>query len=276
MTDEARPRKVAIIEPGGSFTSFREVWHARELVSFLTWRDMKVRYAQAVLGLAWALIQPLVLMVLFTVFLGRFAGVRTDDVPYAVFALSGLVPWTFFANGVGGAAESLLTNANLVSKVYFPRLAIPLGVVLSWVPDLLIGSVLLVLFMLAKGVTPAPTVFLLPFIAVLAVLPALGLGALLAALNVKYRDVRYAVPFVLQAMIFATPIVYPATVASPRVRVLFGLNPMAGVIEAYRWAALGQPASVTTIALSAVVTALLLGGGLAYFQRAEATFADVI
>lgn len=270
---------LVVIAPatGWRALDLRDLWHHRDLLYFMAWRDVKVRYAQASIGVAWAVLQPLLMMVVFTVFLGRLAKVPSDGIPYPVFALSGLVPWTYFANATAGATESLVGSANMVSKVYFPRLVIPLGAVLSWLPDIFISSTILVIMMLVYGIVPAWTILLLPVFAAFAVLAAASVSVWLSALNVAYRDVRYAVPFIIQLWLFATPVVYPASLVPVQYRVLYGLNPMSGVVEGFRWALLGQgnpPWSL--IAASALMVGLLFIGGLYNFRRVEHGFADVI
>lgn len=270
---------LVVIEPprGWAHLGLRELWQHRDLLYFLAWRDIKVRYSQAFMGVAWAVLQPLLMMAIFTVFLGRLAKVPSDGIPYPVFALSGLVSWTYFANAVTGATESLVASANLVSKVYFPRLLVPLAALLSWLPDLVIASVLLVVLMLIYGIVPAVTTALLPAFAVFAVLAAASVSTWLSALNVSYRDVRYAVPFVVQLWLFATPVVYPASLVPQRWRPVFGLNPMAGVVEGFRWAMFGTEAPMWGLmGASLAVTLVLFVGGLYWFRRVEHRFADVI
>lgn len=272
-------RNLVVIEPprGWAHLGLRELWHHRDLLYFLAWRDIKVRYTQAVIGVAWALLQPLLMMVIFTVFLGRLAKVPSDGIPYPVFAFSGLVPWTYFANAVGSATESLVVSSNLVSKVYFPRLLVPAAAILSWLPDLAIASVLVAVLMLIYGIVPAATIVLLPVFALFAVLAAASVSTWLSALNVSYRDVRYAVPFVVQLWLFATPVVYPASLVPQRWRPLFGLNPMAGVVEGFRWALFRSEAPMWGLmGVSLAVTLALFVGGLFWFRRVEHRFADVI
>ncbi len=217
------------------------------------------------------------MMVVFTVFLGRLAKVPSDGIPYPVFAFSGLLPWTYFSNATGTATESLVSSSNLVSKVYFPRLAIPLAALLSWLPDLLVATGMLIMMMLAYGLMPAWTTVLLPVFALYALLAASSVSVWLSALNVAYRDVRYAVPFLIQLWLFATPVVYPASLVPGRFRALFGLNPMAGVVEGFRWGLLGRGHPPWALmGVSAAVALVLLVGGLYHFRRVEHGFADVI
>lgn len=272
------PPLVVVVPPRGwSALNLSDLWAHRDLIYFLAWRDVKVRYAQASIGVAWAVIQPLLMMIVFTIFLGRLAKVPSDGLPYPVFAFSGLLPWTYFANATSTATESLVSSSNMVSKVYFPRLAIPLAALLSWLPDLLVATGILIVMMLAYGLTPAWTTILLPLFGIYALLGAASVSVWLSALNVAYRDVRYAVPFLIQLWLFATPVVYPASLVPERFRPLFGLNPMAGVVEGFRWGLLGRGGPpLALMAVSATVALVSLVGGLFYFRRVEHGFADVI
>jgi lipopolysaccharide transport system permease protein len=270
---------VVVIAPAKGWAALRlgELWASRDLLYFLAWRDVKVRYTQAAMGVAWAVVQPLLMMAVFSVFLGRLANVPSDGVPYPVFVFCGLVVWTYFANALATATESLVSSSNLVSKVYFPRLVMPLAALLSWLPDLAIAAVILVVIMLFYGLVPAATVVLLPLFAAGAVLAAAGVGVWLSALNVAYRDVRYAVPFLIQIGLFASPVVYPASLVPDHLRLLYGLNPMAGVVEGFRWALLGRgDAPLGLVAVSGATAVVLLITGLFYFRRVEHGFADVI
>jgi lipopolysaccharide transport system permease protein len=272
-------RRVVLIEPprGLSSLGLGEVWGHRELMYFLAWRDVKVRYKQAALGVAWAVLQPLLMMVIFTIFLGRVARLPSEGIAYPLFVLSGLVPWTFFANAVSNAANSLVANANLVSKVYFPRLVMPVSALIAWLPDLGIALLLLVAFMAIYGVAPAWTALLIPLFIVLMLLAAFSIGVWFSALNVAYRDVRYAIPFLIQIWLFATPVVYPASAVPETLRIVLGLNPMTGVVEGFRWALFGgSPPSTAMLLASLGVTLLVLASGLVYFRRVEHYFADVI
>jgi lipopolysaccharide transport system permease protein len=270
---------VVIIERprGWAALGLRGLWSRRDLLRFLAWRDIKVRFAQATLGVAWAVLQPLLMMIVFALFLGRLAGIRDVGIPYPVFALSGLVPWTYFANAVNAAGNSLVVDANLVSKVYFPRLISPLAALISWLPDLVISSGVLLAVMLALGVTPRWSLVAVPVVALFAVVAAGGVGVWFAALNVAYRDVRHAVPFLLQLWLFATPVLYPDRLVPTRWRFVLGLNPMAGVVACFRWVLLGgRRPSGGLVALSAAVSGALLVSGMYYFRRVEHGFADVI
>jgi lipopolysaccharide transport system permease protein len=255
-----------------------ELWRYRGLVYFLAWRDVKVRYRQTALGVLWSILQPVAAMAVFTLFLGDVVRVPSDGIPYAVFALSGLVPWMYFANAATNASNSLVANTNLVSKVYFPRLAIPLSAVLAGLVDFAIGFVLLlVLLLTAFDIRLGLNLLLLPLVVVLAFLTATSVGVWLSALDVQYRDVRYAFPFLIQIWLFATPVIYPATVLSGDARVLLALNPMTGVVEGFRWALLGETAgSGAVLLVSALSMLVLLVSGLLYFRRMERRFADII
>jgi lipopolysaccharide transport system permease protein len=268
------------IQPSRGWVSLRlrELWKYRELLYFLTWRDIKVRYKQTVLGAAWAIIQPFMTMVVFSLFFGRLAEVPSDGVPYPIFSFTALVPWTFFANGLTMSSNSLVGSANLLKKVYFPRLTIPIATVMSGVVDLFIAFIVLVLMMLFYGIAPTVNIIFLPFFVLLAFVTALGVGLWLSAMNVQFRDVRYAVPFITQFWLFITPIAYPASlIENPTLRVIYGLNPMAGVVEGFRWALLGTETSPTpTIVASTLAAVVILIGGLYYFRRMEKTFADVV
>jgi lipopolysaccharide transport system permease protein len=255
----------------------RELWHYRDLIYFLAWRDVKVRYKQTALGVAWAILQPLAAMAVFTVFLGGLVHVPSDGLPYPLFAYVGLLPWTYFANAAVGASSSLVANTNLVAKVYFPRLAVPLAAVLAGVIDLGVGLALLFGLLAVFGVSPGAGLLLVPVFVGLTMLAALAVGVWLSALDVQYRDVRYAIPFLMQVWLFATPVVYPASLVPAQYRAVYGLNPMAGVVEGFRWAMLGQtefPGCL--LAVSTLVIAAVLVSGLFYFRRMERIFADVI
>lgn len=270
---------VTLIRPSRGWRAIdvSELWRYRELIYFLAWRDVKVRYKQTALGIAWALLQPLAAMVIFTVFLGQLAKIPSDGVPYALFAYTGLLPWTYFATVTGAASNSLVANANLISKVYFPRLVIPVASVVAGLVDLAIGGILLVVLLPVFGVVPGLRLLLvLPFVA-LAFVTALAVALWLSALDVQYRDVRYAIPVLVQMWLFATPVVYPASLVPERYRALLGLNPMAGVVEAFRWSILGTgelPGGL--VAVSLIVVAALFATGLVYFRRMERGFADVV
>jgi lipopolysaccharide transport system permease protein len=255
----------------------KELYAYRELLYFLIWRDIKVRYKQTALGAAWAIIQPFFTMVVFSLFFGRLAKIQSDGLPYPVFAYAALVPWTFFAQGLSQASDSLVGSANLIRKVYFPRLAIPVGTVVSGMVDFLLAFLVLLLLMLYYGVTPGWHVLWLPLLLVLALVTALGVGLWLSALNVKFRDVKYVVPFVTQFWMFVTPIAYPSSLLPPEWRPVYALNPMVGVVEGFRWALLGtDTAPGPMMAVSAAVALVLLVSGAFVFRRMEKSFADVV
>lgn len=254
----------------------RDLWEYRELLYFLVWRDVKVRYKQTALGAAWAIIQPFMTMVVFSIFFGRLANIPSDGIPYPIFSFAALVPWTFFSNGLTNASNSLVGSANLLKKVYFPRLVIPLAAVLAGIIDFVLAFVVLLGMMVVYGITPTVNVIWLPFFLLLALITALGVGLWLAALNVEYRDIRYVVPFLVQFWLFATPIAYPSSLLPEPWRTLYGLNPMVGVVEGFRWALLGTDRAPGILVLVSFVAALLiLVSGAFYFRRMEKTFADV-
>jgi lipopolysaccharide transport system permease protein len=254
-----------------------EVWAHRELVWFLVWRDLKVRYKQTVLGVAWAVVQPLATVIIFTIIFGRLAGLPSENVPYPVLALSGILPWQLFSAAVAGSSNSLVGSANLLTKVYFPRLIIPMAAVAGTLVDFLVTVLLLAAMMAWYGVVPTLGVVLLPLVILLALLLALAIGLWTSSLNVQYRDVKYMLPFVLQMLLFISPVAYSATlVPEGWLRLVFSLNPLAGIIQAFRWALFGTPFAPAALAMSAVVMIALLVGGLFYFKRMEETFADVV
>jgi len=267
------------IEPPRGWPSLglRELLDYRELLYFLVWRDVKVRYKQTVLGAAWAIIQPFMTMVVFSLFFGRLAGIPSEGVPYPIFSFAALVPWTFFANGLSQSANSLVGSANLLTKVYFPRLAIPIATVLSGAVDFVLAFVVLLGMMLFYRVTPTWNALWLPLFLLLALVTALGVGLWLSALNVQYRDVRYVVPFVVQFWLFATPIAYPSSLLPQLWRSIYALNPMVGVVEGFRWALLGtETAPGAMIFISAAAAVVILVSAMFYFRRMEDTFADVV
>jgi lipopolysaccharide transport system permease protein len=255
----------------------KQLWEYRELLFFLTWREIKVRYKQTVLGAAWAILQPLFTMLVFTLFFGRLAKMPSDGIPYSVFSLAALTPWTFFSNGLNQSANSLVGSANLLQKVYFPRLAIPISAVLSGLVDFLLALALLGGLMLVEGIVPGRNVIWLPFFVALGFATALGVGLWLAAMNVQYRDIRYTIPFLTQFWMFATPIAYPSSLLPQPWRTLYGVNPMAGVVEGFRWALLdAKTAPGPMILVSTAIALLVLISGAYYFRRMERTFADIV
>ena len=271
------PLTVIDASDGVSSQLLVELVRYRELLGFLIWRDIKVRYKQTVLGGAWAILQPLLSMVIFSVVFGRLAGLDSDGVPYPLFAYAALVPWTYFSTTVGQATNSLVDQERLLTRVYFPRALMPAAPVLGGLLDFGIAFSLLLVLQSYYGVAPGAALVLLPAFILLAVVAALGLGLWLSAMNVEYRDVRYVIPFLLQVMLFASPVVYSSTLVPDRWRFLLGLNPMAGVIEGFRWTLfdLSSP-SWPLIAVSVIVSVSLLGTGWLYFARMERTFADRI
>lgn len=277
---EVKPTTVITIEAHiGRLPSLRlkELWLYRELLYFLTWRDVKVRYKQTVLGATWAVIQPVLMMVIFSIFFGRLAGLSSDGIPYPIFNYAALVPWTFFAGGLSGAATSLVDSSRLVTRVYFPRLVIPIAAVLAGVVDFGIAFAVLLAMMLFYGITPTINVLWVPLFLMLTFITALGAGLWLSALNAKYRDVRYMLAFIVQGWLFVSPVVYSSSIIDEPWRTLYGLNPMAGVVEGFRWALLGTNTAPDFMAVvSAVVAMTVLVGGLFYFRKLESTFADVI
>jgi lipopolysaccharide transport system permease protein len=268
-----------VIRPSRGWVTLnlRDLWEYRELLYFLIWRDIKVRYKQTVLGAAWAIIQPFFTMVVFSLFFGKLAKVPSDNIPYPIFSYAALVPWTFFANGLNQSSTSLVASANLIKKVYFPRLVVPISSVISGVVDFALAFIVLLGMMLYYGVMPTWNVLWLPLLLLLALITALGVGLWLTAMNVQFRDVRYAVPFLVQAWMFATPVAYPSSLLGEPWRTLYGLNPMVGVVEGFRWALLGTETAPGAIILASAVMAVgLLIGGAFYFRRMEETFADVV
>ena len=261
---------------GWNGRTLSDIWEYRELLYFFIWRDIKVRYKQTLLGAGWAIIQPLMTMVVFTIFFGHLAKVPSDGLPYPVFSLMALVPWTYFASALAGCSTSLSGYQHIISKVYFPRLIIPIGAVVAPLVDFAIGFAILIGFMAWYRIVPGPSIVWLPALMLLALATAAGVGVWLAALNVRYRDVRYVVPFVVQLWMFATPVAYPASLVPAQWRAVYGLNPMAGVIEGFRWALAGGPAPGVITLVSAAVVVVLIAGGAIYFRRLEGTFADVI
>jgi lipopolysaccharide transport system permease protein len=254
-----------------------EVWRYRELLYFLTWRDVIVRYKQTALGASWAIIQPLMTMVVFSLVFGRLSAMPSDGIPYPLFSFAGLVPWTFFANGLTQSSNSLVGNANLIQKVYFPRLMIPAASVLGGAVDFVLAFVVLLGIMAYYGIAPTINILFLPLFLLLALATALGVGLWLSALNVRFRDVRYVVPFITQFWLFATPIAYPSSLLEQPWRTIYGLNPMVGVVEGVRWALLGtKTAPGPMIAASALAATLLLIGGAYYFRHMEKAFADIV
>lgn len=270
---------VHVIRPPAGWAPLRvrEIWEYRELLFFLTWRDIKVRYKQTALGAAWAILQPMLTMVVFTIFFGRLAGVPSDGLPYPLFAFAGLVPWALFAYGLEHSANSVVVNGPMIKKVYFPRIVVPISSVLAGLVDFALAVTVLFGMLALYGVPLTIRVLWLPLLAMLALISSLAVGIWLSALNVRYRDVRYTVPFLVQVWMFSTPLAYPSSLVPEQWRTLYGLNPMVGVVEGFRWALLDTgDAPSTLITASTLAAVLLLVGGLYYFRRHESTFADVV
>jgi lipopolysaccharide transport system permease protein len=262
---------------GWASLKLHELWEYRELFYFLVWRDIKVRYKQTVLGAAWAIIQPFFTMVVFSVFFGHLAKIPSDGIPYPIFSYAALVPWTFFANGLRLASTSLVTSANLIKKVYFPRLAIPIAAVLPGAVDFVLAFLILLGMMLYYGVMPSIHVLWLPLFLLLALVTSLGVGLWFSAMHVQFRDVGHAVPFLTQLWFFATPLAYPSSLLPEPWRTLYGLNPMVGVVEGFRWTLLNTAtAPGPMLAVSTLIALGLLVSGALYFRRLERTFADVV
>ncbi len=266
------------IRPGRQWVAIdlKALWAYRELLYFLTWRDVKVRYKQTALGAVWAIIQPLLTMIIFTLFFGRLAGIPSDGIPYPLFAYAGLLPWTFFSNAVTNSSNSLVGSANLITKVYFPRMIIPGSAVAAGLIDFAIAFAVLVILMFYYGVAITPNLLIMPALVVMTAALALGIGMWMSALNVKYRDIRYALPFAIQLLMFATPIIYPSSMVPAKWRYLLSLNPLAGIIEGYRAALFGKPLDWPALGLSTVITIGLLVYAAFFFRKTERTFADIV
>ncbi len=266
------------IEPSRSWLNinFKEMWVYRELLYFLTWRDIKIRYKQTALGFAWAVLQPFLTMVVFSLFFGQLAKVPSEGIPYPIFNYTALLPWQFFENSITFSTSSLVTNANMVTKVYFPRLFVPISSVLGGLVDFMVAFLVLIGMMIFYHITPNFGVLLLPVFLLLAFITAMGVSLWMSALNVKYRDIRYVVPFLARFWFFATPIAYSSSMLSEPWRTLYGLNPMVGVVEGFRWALLGTKPPEAMLFLSTFISIFLLVTGMLYFNRTEKTFADII
>lgn len=272
------PQVQRIAPPSGWWQlPFAELWEYRELIYFFVWRDIKIRYKQTAVGAAWAVLQPLLTMAVFTLFFGRLAHIPSEGLPYPVFYYTALLPWTYFAASLQNATATVVENQRLITKVYFPRLALPLSAVFSGVVDFGVSFVMLLALMLYYGIRPGAAILWMPGFLLLAVMTALGVGLWLSALNAIYRDVRYVLPFVVQFWMFASPVAYPSSLVPGKWRWLYGLNPLAGVIEGFRWSLTGQgEAPGRLLMASAIAVAAVLLGGIAYFQRMETTVADTV
>jgi len=277
----AKPTPVTRIQPARGWGDLRlgEVWSYRELLYFLMWRDLKVRYKQTILGAAWAIMQPFITMIVFTFVFGRLARLSSDGLPYPLFYFAALVPWTLFSGALGAAANSLVGSSNLIRKIYFPRLIIPLAGASASIVEFALSLVILFVMMVVYGFTPSVhALWLIPALTALTFITAVGFGLWLSAMNVRFRDIRYIVPFLTQIWLFVTPIIYPSsTITDPTARAIYSLNPMAGVVEGFRWALLGsgEPPGVTTV-ISAIGAGVVLLTGVFFFRRMERTFADVV
>ena len=266
------------IRAGGKWAAIdvNSLWAYRELLYFLTWRDVKVRYKQTALGAAWAIIQPLFTMIIFSIFFGKLAGMPSDGIPYPLFAYAGLLPWTFFSNAVNSSGNSLVGSANLITKVYFPRMIIPGAAVAAGLIDLLVAFVILIVLMVYYQVGVTVHILMLPVLIVLTTLLAIGVGMWMSALNVKYRDIRYALPFAIQLWMFATPIIYPLSLVPEHWRWLLKINPLSGIIEGYRSSFFGRPFDWQSLSISALITLVVLVYAAYDFRRMERTFADIV
>lgn len=261
----------------GLSLNLKELYEYHELIYFLVWRDLKVRYKQTALGVAWVILQPLMTMVVFTIFFGNLAKVPSNGLPYPIFTFTALIPWQLFANALTNSSNSLVNNTDLITKVYFPRLIVPLSSIMAGIVDFFIAFLILIAMLIYYGITPTTTIFAVPFFILLTIATSTAVSLWLSALNVEYRDVRYTIPFLTQFWLFLTPIAYPSSLVPEKWRMIYGLNPMAGVVEGFRWALLGTSSvSWTIISASTVIVILLLISGLMYFKRMERTFADVV
>lgn len=270
---------MTIVRPatGPVYQDLQELWEFRELLYYLVWRSIKVRYKQTLLGASWAVLQPLLTMLVLSVFLGRFARVPSNGIPYPLFAYAGLVMWTYCTSGISQAAQSIVEQQSMITRVYFPRILLPLSGVLAATVDLLLSLPVLIALMLFYGVLPSRAVLIVPVFFLLAAGTAAGIGLWLSALNVRYRDVRYAIPFLIQLWFLSTPVMYPSSVLPDRWRILYGINPMAGIVEGFRWGLLGgtePPGRLLLVSIAIILLALV--GGFLYFRRMEPTFADVV
>jgi homopolymeric O-antigen transport system permease protein len=281
QTRDSQPitEPTVVIEPrkGVFHLDLKSIWEYRELLYFLVWRDLKVRYKQTSIGIGWTVLQPLIAMVIFTVIFGHFAKIPSDGVPYPIFAFCGLLPWTYFATALNRCMVSVVADAQLVSKIFFPRLLLPIAGTISGVIDFFISLGLFLGLMVWYGFVVTWWLLTLPLFLMLAFLTALAVGLWVSALNVRYRDVTYTIPFLIQAWMFASPVIYPVSMIPEKYRSLYSLNPMAGVIEGFRWALLGKAnPDFSVMAVSVVVVIGVLAGGLVFFRRMERTFADIV
>lgn len=269
---------VVVIEPTRPWVALdlRGLWAYRELLYFLTWRDVKVRYKQTLLGATWAIIQPLFTMIIFSLLFGRLAGIKSDDIPYPMFAYAGLLPWTFFSNAVTASGNSLVGSSSLITKIYFPRIIIPAAAVAAGLVDLVLAFLVLIPLMFYYGVSVTPRLVFLPLMVIVITFLALAIGMWMSALNVKYRDIRYALPFVIQLWMFVSPIIYPASMLGGKLKIVLALNPLTGIIENFRASLLGRPMKWSSLAISAAITFVLFVYSAYSFRRMEKTFADLV
>jgi len=279
MLSKSKDAQVTFIQPskGWSALNLGDLWLYRELILFMTWRDLKVRYKQTLLGVGWAVIQPFLTMVVFSIFFGNLAKVPSDDVPYPIFSYTALIPWTLFSKALQDASRSLVASRHMITKIYFPRMILPLASILAGVVDFLISFIVLVGMMLFYGITPTHNIWILPIFLILALVTAAGVGLWLSALNVIYRDVGYILPFLTQFWMFLTPIAYPTSLVPGKWQSLYAINPMTGVVDGFRWALLGtgEPPGMMTL-ISSLVAMILLISGMFYFRRTERLFADMV
>lgn len=268
----------SVLEPTSGWVpiNLRELWEFRDLIYFFTWRDIKVRYKQTILGFTWAIIQPLTAMLIFTLFFGSLAKIPSDGIPYPIFAYAALLPWTLFAESITRSTNSMVMNANIIKKVYFPRIALPISSVISPLLDFALAFTILILMMAYFRITPTLNLIWLPVFLLLAVITSLGIGLWLSALNAMYRDFQYVVPFMVQIWMFASPVVYPVSMVPESYQLLYGLNPMTGVIEGFRWALVGTNAPGPVIYVSAAISVVILITGAFFFRRMQKTFADQV
>lgn len=276
---ESKTRPVVVLRPRTGYLDLdlAEVWRYRELLYFLIWRELKVRYKQAAIGAGWAIIQPVFMVLIFSAVFGMFARIPSDGFPYPVFAFTAVLAWTYFSQALGRCSTGLVDDAELIRKIYFPRLILPFAAVVAPLVDLLIALPILLAMMLWYGIIPSPNILMLPLFVLLALLLALACGLWLGPINVRYRDIKHVIPFLIQVWMYASPVVYPVSMVPERWQLLYSLNPMVGVIEGFRWAVLGQGSpNLVAIAISAVAVLVLLAGGLVYFSRMQRYFADVI
>jgi len=278
QNSDKKESPTVVIRPlrGWAPINLREIWAYRELLYFLTWRDVKVRYKQTVLGFAWAILQPFLMMIVFSLFFGNLLNVPSEDIPYPLFSYAALLPWTLFAQGINRSSNSLVDNVSMVQKIYCPRLIVPISGIITPVVDFAIAFVILISMMFFYGYTPTVRILMIIPLLLLALSTALGVGLWLSAINVRYRDVKYTMPFLIQLWLFASPVVYSSSLLPERFQTIYGLNPMAGVIEGFRWALLGTDPPGSLLMVSVLIVIVVLISGAFYFRRMEKTFADVV